>query len=129
MGLDKRSPRGTSGVAECRSRTYLHETGYIATGVQAPPTLSVKVKIAKRGNAVTPPLCNAGASRPQGRPMEARHGEVGRSEGRPVIGRIESRMDSTQNAAATAVARTGSRRPTGVSLREHLENHRRWESK
>ncbi len=67
---------------------------------------------AERGNPVPRPLRRA--SEPQGEPMGVRDWDVGRSECRPVMGRI--RVSTLPGAKASP-------RPTGPSLQESLENH------
>lgn len=65
---------------------------------------------AERGNPVSSP---AREGEPQGELMEARAWEVGRSEGRPVMGRIRvSRLPGTKVSP----------RPTGAFSRECMEN-------
>ena len=64
---------------------------------------------AERGNPVSSP---ARAGEPQGDLMEVRAWEVGRSEGRPVMGRIR---------VSTSPGTKVSPRPTGASLRERVQ--------
>jgi len=76
-----------------------------------------KTSEAARGNPVSSP---ARAGEPQGDLLEVRAWEVGRSECPPVMGRIR-----VSTSSGTKV----SRRPTGASLREHMENTLNGESK
>ena len=65
---------------------------------------------AERGNLVSSP---AREGEPQGELMEVRAWDVGRSEGRPVMGRIR---------VAASPGTKVSPRPTGAFLRERMEN-------
>ena len=65
---------------------------------------------AERGNPVSPP---ARAGEPQGDLLEVRAWEVGRSERRPVMGRIR---------VSTLPGTKVSPRPTGALLGESMEN-------